>query len=244
MAESLKKYSKKDDLKKKIGFIIGAVILVIAIVISSIVIFQKVYYTPFWVNGQSMYPTLNKDAKYSDNDALIGERVDSSSRPMYDLDYGFMSTSNISINNINRFDIIVLKYSEAQTSYNIKRVIALPGETFYINSSIDDNNGNLNIFDKNKNEYVVVDQPIDSYHLKNGMYPNKYSSPITLENDEYFVMGDNRLSGNSMDSRSVGPIKRNLILGVAKGLNGKASVIYDNGNYEVKNVAHHFPRFF
>ncbi|HBF67977.1 MAG TPA: signal peptidase I [Firmicutes bacterium] len=155
-----------------------------------------------------------------------------------------MSTSNISINNINRFDIIVLKYSEAQTSYNIKRVIALPGETFYINSSIDDNNGNLNIFDKNKNEYVVVDQPIDSYHLKNGMYPNKYSSPITLENDEYFVMGDNRLSGNSMDSRSVGPIKRNLILGVAKGLNGKASVIYDNGNYEVKNVAHHFPRFF
>lgn len=244
MAESLKKYSKNNDLKKKIGFIIGIILLIFAIVISSIIIFQKTYYTPFWVNGQSMYPTLNKDAKYNDNNELIGERVDSSNRPMYDLDYGFMTTSQNSINNIKRFDIVVLKYSEAQTSHNIKRIIALPGETFFITSSTGDDNGNLNIFNKEMNKYVVVDQPIDSYHLKNGMYPIKYSSPITLKNDEYFVMGDNRLSGNSMDSRSVGPIKRSLLVGVAKGLNGKASVTYDGSNYEVQNVKHYFPRFF
>ena len=37
--------------------------------------------------------------------------------------------------------------------------------------------------------------------------------PVTLGEDEYFVMGDNRI--NSTDSRYVGPLKRDDILGKA-----------------------------
>ena len=40
-----------------------------------------------------------------------------------------------------------------------------------------------------------------------------YEFPLTLGEDEYFVMGDNRT--NSRDSREIGPIKRSQIRGEA-----------------------------
>ena len=39
-------------------------------------------------------------------------------------------------------------------------------------------------------------------------------APVTLKDNEYFLMGDNR--NNSMDSRSVGPFTRDKI--IAKGM--------------------------
>lgn len=244
MAETLKVYNKENKTLKIIATVACVVFLVLAFAVSGLLIFQKTYYTPFWVHGQSMYPTLNSNAKYLDDDTLIGERLTSNNASLKDVDYGFMATDKSSLNNIKRFDIVIVKYYEYQQSQNIKRIIAMPGETFFITSSDDNSNGQLFVYNDDINNYKLVEQPIDSYYLINGNYPVKYSNPTTLKDDEYFLMGDNRIASNSYDSRSVGPIKKDLILGIARGLHGYATVEYENDNYQITHISKYWPRFF
>lgn len=100
-----------------------------------------------------------------------------------------------------RFDVIVFPFKQQKRTYYIKRIIGLPGETVYI-----DENGNIFINDKLLEE---------DYGKEVIEYAGRASTPITLGEDEYFVMGDNR--NNSSDSRfeSVGNIKKKDILGRA-----------------------------
>lgn len=95
------------------------------------------------------------------------------------------------LSSINRFDIIVLD-EEKDNEKIIKRVIGLPGETVAIKK------GKIYINDK------VID---DEYAYGETSDYNK----VTLADDEYFILGDNRLI--SKDSRYFGPIKENEIKG-------------------------------
>ena len=97
-----------------------------------------------------------------------------------------------------RFDIIVFPFDDEE--YYIKRIIGLPGETVKIEDGVIYINGN----------------PLEEHY---GMEPmeepfNQYDA-VTLGNDEYFVLGDNR--NHSKDSRSaeVGLIKKDKIVGKA-----------------------------
>ena len=90
---------------------------------------------------------------------------------------------------IDRFDIVVVKTDKTRI---IKRVIGLPGE------SVMYEDGKLYINGK----YVE-----DSYSLSE----TKDFENIVLKEDEYFVLGDNREV--SKDSRMIGPVKKEQILG-------------------------------
>lgn len=95
------------------------------------------------------------------------------------------------LGSINRLDIIVLD-EEKDNEKIIKRVIGLPGETVAIKK------GKIYINDK------VID---DEYAYGETSDYDK----VTLGDDEYFILGDNRLI--SKDSRYFGPIKKSEIKG-------------------------------
>ena len=100
-----------------------------------------------------------------------------------------------------RFDIVVFPFQYEKDTYYIKRIIGLPGETIFI-----DEEGNIFIDDELLTE---------SYGKEIIKDAGRAYEPVTLGEDEYFVMGDNR--NNSSDSRTevVGNIHRDDIVGRA-----------------------------
>lgn len=100
-----------------------------------------------------------------------------------------------------RNDVIVYKQSNREHSYyEIKRVIGLPGETVKIK------NGMIYINDE------VLKEKIKTETIENAGLAEE---GIKLDDNEYFVLGDNR--NDSEDSRfaSVGNVLKNEILGKA-----------------------------
>lgn len=99
-----------------------------------------------------------------------------------------------------RYDIIVLRV-ESQHENFIKRVIGLPGETVQIVGGRVYINGELLESDVYGNELMIN--------------PGRAFQPITLGEDEYFVLGDNR--NDSADSRieEVGNVDKSRIIGRA-----------------------------
>ncbi len=103
-------------------------------------------------------------------------------------------------NSPKRYDVIVFKKSgSGHQFYNIKRIIGLPGETIQI---LD---GEI---------YINGEMLIEPVKVDKALLPGFAETPITLEEDEYFVLGDNR--NESEDSRfaSVGNVVAEDIIGV------------------------------
>lgn len=100
-----------------------------------------------------------------------------------------------------RFDIIVFPPVSSPKEHYIKRIIGLPGETVQIDAE-----GTI---------YINGEVLEENYGLETIKNPGRAAQPITLGEDEYFVLGDNR--NNSKDSRSdaVGNVKRSTITGRA-----------------------------
>lgn len=99
-----------------------------------------------------------------------------------------------------RYDIIVFPYQYQEKTYYIKRIIGLPGETVQVIDGL---------------VYIDGEMLDESYGKEVMEYAGVVSEPITLGEDEYFVLGDNR--NNSSDSRdpSVGNIHEDQIIGKA-----------------------------
>ena len=100
-----------------------------------------------------------------------------------------------------RYDIIVFPYKYEENTYYIKRIIGLPGETVQVIDGYTYING----------EQLVG----DIYGAEVMEAAGIAAEPITLGEDEFFVLGDNR--NHSSDSRdpSVGILKRKDLMGRA-----------------------------
>lgn len=100
-----------------------------------------------------------------------------------------------------RFDIIVFKQSGKEHSYyNIKRIIGLPGETVQIKDGVVYING----------EPITEKSAVDV--IKN---PGLAVEPITLEDKEYFVLGDNRNLSEDSRFANIGNVVLDDIIGKA-----------------------------
>lgn len=91
---------------------------------------------------------------------------------------------------VKRFDIVVI---QSDGSKLIKRVIGLPGETVVYKDNV----------------LYIDDKKIEDVY--NNIIEEDFE--VRLDENEYFVMGDNR--GDSLDSRMIGPVLENQILGHA-----------------------------
>ncbi|HEV8366855.1 MAG TPA: signal peptidase I [Pyrinomonadaceae bacterium] len=97
---------------------------------------------------------------------------------------------------LERGDIVVFYYPADQTKSFIKRIIGLPNETVEIHK------GQVMINGK------VLAEPYVEAKNNQAIISGK---AVTLPEDEYYVMGDNR--DNSNDSRMWGGLQRNFIYG-------------------------------
>lgn len=99
-------------------------------------------------------------------------------------------------NEPKRGEVVVFHFPTDQSRYLIKRIIGLPGETIQLQGD------SVTI---TKADGVVVE--LDETYTNNSASYGTW----TLEEEEYFVMGDNR--GASSDSRSWGPLAKKEIVG-------------------------------
>lgn len=104
------------------------------------------------------------------------------------------------IGEYHRGDVVILRYPNDPSKFFIKRVIGLPGETITIQ------NGEVSITSATQKEPLHLSEP----YVKNAKFD---SSARTLDNEEFFVMGDNR--AQSSDSRVWGPVPRRYMDGKA-----------------------------
>lgn len=99
-----------------------------------------------------------------------------------------------------RFDIIVFPFRYKDNTYYIKRIIGLPGETVQIVDGEIYINGEL--LEESYGREVMQDAGLAA-------------EPITLGDDEYFVLGDNRNYSSDSRDPSVALIHRKEIIGRA-----------------------------
>lgn len=166
------------------------VFLLAAVIIIPVRVFL---FQPFFVQGSSMVPN------FEDGEYLIvnefGYKETSVEVPGYQL------FSVEPFRDLVRQEPVVFRSPQKAGQYLIKRVIGLPGESVEIRDS------KVIITNGSHPEGVTLDE---SDYLGASVVTSDMKR-ITLSDDEYFLLGDNR--SYSYDSRTFGPIGKESIIG-------------------------------
>ncbi len=160
-------------------------IVAIAIAVILALLIRNFVFTLVKVQGASMQPTLKE------NDRLYVNRF-------------FYSPQ--------RGDVIIFKPASDPDRPYVKRVIATEGDTLYIDFETGDVYVNGEVIDE---PYINNPTTRSGEYIMDLIAEGKYGpdSPIVIEKDKVFVMGDNR--NNSRDSREIGQIPEDEFIGGA-----------------------------
>ncbi|MDF2944330.1 MAG: hypothetical protein K0S01_3188 [Herbinix sp.] len=120
---------------------------------------------------------------------------------LLDGDHLYVEKLSYRFDALDRFDIIVFyPYGRENEEYYVKRIIGLPGETVQIKGS----------------DIYINDEILEEHYGKEPIEdPGRASEPITLGEDEFFVMGDNRNVSKDSRYEEVGNVKKENIGGKA-----------------------------
>ncbi|MCB0346929.1 MAG: signal peptidase I [Bdellovibrionales bacterium] len=183
------------------GWISVAILTVILAMLIRMFIFQS-----YRIPSESMLPTLK-----------VGDHI-IVSRFHYGYKIPYLRRRVFQMVPPQRFDVVVFKnvappdaditIGDYRPDYFIKRIVGLPGETILIRDfKVYVDGVKLNEFD----HIISTDNPLSVAEHRGNW------GPITLEKDQYYMLGDNRV--NSKDSRYFGPVPLSAI-------EGKAFMIY------------------
>lgn len=167
-------------------------IVSLAIALLIAVILRTVLFTLIRVDGTSMQPTL-----------FNGERL-------------FVTVYDAKFGRIERNDVVICHYPNRGSTNFVKRVVAVPGDSVYRESGVT----HVVYTIQTANGSQIIDVELDPVYRSYPLAQGPDYDPYVLDEDEYFVVGDNRYS--SHDSRdwnisdadyAVGPISRDMITG-------------------------------
>ncbi|MCX6726015.1 MAG: signal peptidase I [Candidatus Shapirobacteria bacterium] len=121
----------------------------------------------------------------------------------HDNDYLLTDKISYRLNEPKRGEVVIFIAPKNEEYDYIKRIIGLPKEKVSINKN---------------NQILINDQKLDEYYLPAGTETFggaflEAGKTVTIPDDEYFVMGDNR--SHSSDSRDWGFVPRKNIIGKA-----------------------------
>jgi signal peptidase I len=192
MEKKIPKDNKQGKTYQGVGSFIVEIIKIVALAFIIIVPIRVFLFQPFFVQGASMEPNF-EDGQY----LIVNE-------------FGYKET-NVGVSNsilkvepfkrIERQKVIVFRFPLDTSKFFIKRVIGLPGE------KIEVKNGQVKIYNSENPDGIVLNEEA---YLKSSVRTNGDITE-TLKDNEYFVMGDNRMF--SSDSRSWGPITKKNVIG-------------------------------
>ena len=195
------KKSKKQKVKKTVGQEILEWVLTIVVAVIAALAIRTFIFEPVRVDGHSMDDTL------ADGEIMFVSKYDYGSAWLM-WPFGNENATREAAKtckkwaiggNPERFDIVICHYPNRGATNFVKRVIGLPGETITVR------NGYVYI---NDSEEPLEDTFINDEYRK-GFGAN--CGPYLVGENEYFMMGDHRNDSN--DSRSVGPLSRDMIVG-------------------------------
>ena len=185
------KKGKKAKKKKTVGQEILSWVLTLLAAVAIAMTVRYFVFEPVRVDGHSMDTTL------ADKEVML------------------VTKPEVLLGRLNHGDVVVVRFPDRFTETKIrlgapidislsnhtlfvKRLVGLPGDVIAVQG------GHL----------YLNDQPVDEPYVDADKFGGRDFPRYTLKEDEYFVMGDNR--ANSNDSRSVGPLSYDMIVGHAK----------------------------
>lgn len=166
-------------------------VLEIAIVaVAAVYIVRTFFVQPFLVSGSSMVPNFENG------------------------DYVLVDEFTYHIRPPERGEVVVFHDPQDWSTYFIKRVIGLPGETVKISNNV------VTIFNSHYQNglalgetYLPVGTPVSSESCDGGQISGSVCT-YTLSSSTYLVFGDNR--AESYDSRSWGSLPTKNIVGLVR----------------------------